>query len=198
MERPTVVSGGTTTIPIASVANGLPGRYATALYDFAAERWLLDDVLDHAAALRRLIAESAELRAVLTNRTLDIAVSAKALDAVLEAQGFGWVIRNFVGVVARNRRLPRLAEILDAVAAIAAARRGEAVAEIVSAQPLTDVQRIQIQGRLAEAGYSKVNIQERVDAALLGGLVVRVGARLYDTSLNSRLTRLHHAMKGAA
>ncbi|NVN11289.1 MULTISPECIES: F0F1 ATP synthase subunit delta [Nguyenibacter] len=198
MERPTVVSGGTTTIPIASVANGLPGRYATALYDLAADQWQLDAVLDQAAALSRLIAGSAEFRTLLTDRTLDVAEATRALNAVLDAQGFGPIIRNFAGVVARNRRLSRLAEILDALAAIAAARRGETVAEVVSAHPLTDLQRIQLRSRLAEAGYSKVNIQERVDAALLGGLVVRVGARLYDTSLRSRLTRLHHAMKGAA
>jgi F-type H+-transporting ATPase subunit delta len=193
-----VVSGGTTTIPIASIANGLPGRYATALYELAADKWLLNEVLPQADSLRRLIDGSADFRAVLTDRTLDIRVGTQAVLAVLEAQGFGVTIRNFVGVVAHNRRLSRLPAILDAFSAIAAARRGEEVAEVVSAQPLTDVQRVQLQGRLAEAGYSRVNIQERVDAALLGGLVVRVGARLYDTSLRSRLTRLHHAMKGAA
>ncbi|MBM9400611.1 ATP synthase F1 subunit delta [Gluconacetobacter azotocaptans] len=198
MEKPTVVSGGTTTIPIASVANGLPGRYATALYELAADRWLLDEVLPQAIALRQLIDRSADFRAVLTDRTLDIRDGTRAVLTVLEAQGFGETIRNFVGVIARNRRLSRLADILDALSAIAAAKRGEEVAEVVSAQPLTDLQRIQLQSRLAEAGYSRVNIQERVDAALLGGLVVRVGARLYDTSLRSRLTRLHHAMKGAA
>ncbi|MBB2200457.1 ATP synthase F1 subunit delta [Gluconacetobacter tumulisoli] len=198
MEKPTVVSGGTTTIPISSVANGLPGRYATALYELAADRWLLDEVLPQAVALRGLIDGSAAFRAVLSDRTLDIKDATRAVLAVLEAQGFGETIRHFVGVIARNRRLSRLPAILDALSAIAAAKRGEEVAEIVSAQPLTDLQRIQIQSRLAEAGYSRVNIQERVDAALLGGLVVRVGARQYDTSLRSRLTRLHHAMKGAA
>ncbi|ACI51098.1 ATP synthase F1, delta subunit [Gluconacetobacter diazotrophicus PA1 5] len=198
MERPTVVSGGTTTISIASVANGLPGRYATALYELAADRWLLNEVLPQAEALRGLIDGNADFRALLSDRTLDIKDITRALLAVLDAQGFGATIRHFVGVIARNRRLSQLPAILDALRAIAAAKRGEEVAEVVSAQPLTDLQRVQLQSRLAEAGYSRVNIQERVDAALLGGLVVRVGARLYDTSLRSRLTRLHHAMKGAA
>ncbi|GAB6967108.1 F0F1 ATP synthase subunit delta [Komagataeibacter kakiaceti JCM 25156] len=191
-------SGGTTSIPIASIANGLPGRYATALYELAAERQELDPVLEQASRLVELIDGNADLRTVLTDRTLDIRDSARAMDAVLAAEGFNPLMRDFVGVVANNRRLPRLRDILAALAAIAAGRRGEVVADVVSAHPLTDLQRVQLRSRLAEAGYSKVNIQERVDADLLGGLVVRVGARLYDTSLRSRLTRLHHAMKGAA
>ena len=69
---------------------------------------------------------------------------------------------------------------------------------MASAHPLTDVQREQLRARLIEAGYGNVNIQEAVDPSLLGGLVVRIGARLYDTSLKSRLQRLQYAMKGAA
>ncbi|ATU71632.1 F0F1 ATP synthase subunit delta [Komagataeibacter rhaeticus] len=198
MEKRTVDSGGTTSIPIASIANGLPGRYATALYELAAERQQLDPVLDEASRLAAMIDGSADLRTVLTDRTLDIRDSRRGVAAVLVAEGFSPLMRDFVGVVADNRRLPRLREILAALAAIAAARRGEVVADVVSAHPLTDLQRVQLRSRLTEAGYSKVNIQERVDAALLGGLVVRIGARLYDASLRSRLTRLHHAMKGAA
>ena len=71
------------------------------------------------------------------------------------------------------------------------------VAEVASAHRLSDRQRAQLLARLTEAGYGRVDIQERVEADLLGGLVVRVGARLYDASLRSRLARLHHAMKGA-
>ena len=198
LEKRTVDSTGTTSIPIASIANGLAGRYATALYDLASDKQKLDLVLDQAKALSSMLEQSADLSSVLVDRTLDIRQATRALLAVLDKEGFDLLIRDFVGVVATNRRLPHLREILAALAAIAAARRGEVVADVVSAHPLNDVQRAQLRGRLAEAGYSKVNIQERVDAALLGGLVVRVGARLYDTSLRSRLTRLHHAMKGAA
>jgi F-type H+-transporting ATPase subunit delta len=72
------------------------------------------------------------------------------------------------------------------------------VAEVDSAYPLSDVQEQQLRARLIEAGYGNVDIVKRVDASLLGGLVVRIGARLYDTSLKSRLQRLQYAMKGAA
>ncbi|MCP1228750.1 ATP synthase F1 subunit delta [Acetobacter fabarum] len=193
-----VASGVTTAQAVAFAANGLEGRYAIALYDLAAEQQQLDTVLDEGGALARLIDESAPLRTVLEDRRLDILVSRKAVLAVLEAQGFGQILRNFVGVVADNRRLPVLRRILASLDALAVARRGEVVAEVTSAVPLTAEQRAQLQVRLAEAGYSRINIRERVDSALLGGLVVRVGAKLYDASLKTRLFRLHYAMKGAA
>jgi F-type H+-transporting ATPase subunit delta len=193
-----VASGVTTAQPVAFAANGLEGRYATALYDLAAEQRQLDTVLDEGAALARLIDESAPLRTVLADRRLDIKVSSAAVLAVLEAQGFGQLLRNFVGVVAENRRLPVLRRVLSALDALAIARRGEVVAEVVSVDPLTSEQRAQLQVRLAEVGYSRITIRERVDSSLLGGLVVRVGAKLYDASLKTRLFRLHYAMKGAA
>ena len=79
-----------------------------------------------------------------------------------------------------------------------AERRGIITAHVATAHPLSDVQRQQFRARLIEAGYGNVNIIEAVDPDLLGGLVVRIGARLYDTCLKSRLQRLQYAMKGAA
>lgn len=160
-----VASGVTTAQPVAFAANGLEGRYATALYELAADQQQLDAVLDEGAALARLIDESAPLRTVLADTRLDILVSRKAVLAALEAQGFSQIIRNFVGVVADNRRLPVLRRILASLDALAASRRGEVVAEVVSAQPLSTPQRAQLQVRLAEAGYSRVTIRERVDAS---------------------------------
>ncbi|MCQ8277454.1 ATP synthase F1 subunit delta [Acetobacteraceae bacterium KSS8] len=172
-------------------------RYATALYELADERRALDEAVEQTDALARLIDESAPLRAVLSNPVLDNQ-AAKAVDAVLAGQGFGELLRRFAAVVVANRRQSHLREILRAFAAMVAERRGIVVASVASAHPLSDLQRTQLQARLAEAGYGRVNIQERVDPALLGGLVVRVGARLYDASLKSRLARLQYAMKGAA
>nr|WP_194299761.1 F0F1 ATP synthase subunit delta [Acetobacter conturbans] len=177
---------------------GLAGRYATALYELATEKLKLDEVLPQADAFARLIDESAPFRAVLQDTRLDIRDARKAVLAVAKQQGFSDLIVNFVGVIADNRRLPHLRQIFAAFAAVASARRGEITAEVVSAQPLTMAQRAQLQGKLAEAGYSRVSLQERVDPEILGGLVVRVGPRLVDTSLQSRLVRLHYAMKGAA
>ncbi len=179
-------------------STGLFGRYATALYELADEHRELDRVVEQADALARLIDQSAPLRALLVRPTLDVAQSRTAVLAVLQEQGFGVTLRRFAGVIAANRRLPALRGILAAFASLVAARRGITVAEVSSAHTLTDLQRTQLRARLAEAGYGRVDIREQVDADLLGGLVVRVGARLYDSSLRSRLARLNHAMKGAA
>nr|WP_321986251.1 ATP synthase F1 subunit delta [uncultured Lichenicoccus sp.] len=177
---------------------GVPGRYATALYDYAEDQRNLDEVIDQAASLVRLIDQSAPLRSLLASPTLDVAQSRDAALAVLKDQGFGATVQHFVGVIANNRRLPTLRAILTAFAAQVANRRGITVAQVASAHALTDLQRTQLRARLAEAGYGRVDIHESVDQALLGGLVVRIGARLYDASLKSRLARLHYAMKGAA
>ncbi len=184
--------------PAAQPAGGLSGRYATALYDLADDNRSLDEVVDQADALGRLIDQSPPLRALLENPTLDIAQSRDTVLAVLDNQGFGTTIRHFVGVIANNRRLPTLRGIIAAFAALVASRRGITIAEVSSAHLLTDLQRTQLRARLTQAGYGRVDIHEHVDAALLGGLVVRIGARLYDASLKSRLARLNHAMKGAA
>ncbi|MCQ8241827.1 F0F1 ATP synthase subunit delta [Acetobacteraceae bacterium KSS12] len=178
--------------------DSVSGRYALALYELADERRALDEVVEQAEALAQLIDESAPMRSLLSSRTVDVADARRAIADVMESQGFDEILRNFAGVVANNRRLSSLRSILSSFAALVAARRGVVVAEVVSAHPLTDVQRTQLRARLTEAGYSKVNIQERVDGTLLGGLVVRIGARLYDASVKNRLNRLHHAMKGAA
>ncbi|MBV1838702.1 F0F1 ATP synthase subunit delta [Acetobacter estunensis] len=200
-KKPTVATAVTSTQSAARSpvgTGGLAGRYATALYDLAADRRKLDEVLPQVDVLVRLIDETPEFQTVLSDTRLDIRDSRKAVLAVLEKQGFDTLLRDFVGVIADNRRLPHLRQILAAVLAVAAARRGEITAEVVSAEPLTTAQRAQLQGKLAEAGYSRVNLDERVDPQILGGLVVRVGPRLVDTSLQSRLVRLHYAMKGAA
>ena len=107
-------------------------------------------------------------------------------------------MRHLVGVVAANRRLTRLRAIVSAFAALAATRRGVTTAEVTTAHGLDDVQRAQLSARLAESGYPQVRLVERVDPAILGGLVLRVGARLYDASIKSRLQRLAFRMKEAA
>ncbi len=181
-----------------SQSGGLPGRYAAALYDLASDRHELDTVVDQMAALARLIDQSAPFRRLLASPLIDVAQSRSAAIAVLSEQGFGKTVIDFVGVIANNRRLRLLRTVVTAFATLVADKRGVVTAAVASAHPLSDVQREQLRARMIEAGFGNVNILETVDASLLGGLVVRVGARLYDTSLKSRLQRLQYAMKGAA
>ena len=177
---------------------GLTDRYAAALYAHADETGALDAVVTEMEALGRLIDTSPEFRRLIESPLIDVATATKAVLAVLEHQGFGKQVRDFAGVIATNRRLRALREIVTAFATLVADRRGIITAHVGSATPLSDLQRQQLRARLIEAGYGNVNIQEQVQPDLLGGLIVRIGARLYDTSLKSRLQRLQYAMKGAA
>ena len=187
------VASGTT-----SSSGGLSDRYANALYAQADETGAIDQTVAEMDALGRLIDQSPELRRLLGSPLIDVTQARTAVTAALQDQGFGKLVQDFVGVVANNRRLGALRQIVAGFAALVAAKRGVVVAHVSSAHPLTDVQREQLRARMIEAGYGTVNIEDTVDPSLLGGLVVRVGARLYDTSLKSRLQRLQYAMKGAA
>jgi F-type H+-transporting ATPase subunit delta len=186
-EATTIASGG-----------GLADRYAAALYAHADDLNALDAVVAEIDMLGRLIEQSADFRRLIGSPLIDVNQAQTAALAVLEQQGFSKPVRDFVGVIAANRRLNVLASIVRAFGALVAERRGIINAHVVSAQPLSDVQRQQLRARLIEAGYGNVNIQEAVEPDLLGGMTVRIGARLYDTSLKSRLQRLQYAMKGAA
>lgn len=194
------VASSTTAETGATIAagGGLADRYAAALYAHADDERQLDAVVLEMESLGRLIDTSADFRRLIESPLIDVATSTKAATAVLEAQGFGKAVRDFVGVIAANRRLNALRTIVGAFASLVATRRGIVTAHVVTAHPLNDVQRQQLRARLIEAGYSNVNIDEQIQPDLLGGLVVKIGARLYDTSLKSRLQRLQYAMKGAA
>jgi F-type H+-transporting ATPase subunit delta len=177
---------------------GLADRYAAALYAHADESDALDAVVSEMESLGTLIDTSPDFRRLIESPLIDVTLGTKAALAVLEQQGFGKQVRDFVGVISANRRLRALREIVTAFSSLVADRRGIITAHVQSAQPLSDLQRQQLRARLIEAGYGNVNIQEQIQPDLLGGLIVRIGARLYDTSLKSRLQRLQYAMKGAA
>lgn len=167
------------------------------MYALAFERGALDKVVDEMAALGRLMAQSPELaRLVRTpfteSRTRDV------LNQALAAQGFSDLVLNFVNVAVVNRRLHDLPGLVAGFAAYVAAKRGEVVAQVTSAHALSDLQRSQLHARLTEAGYGNVRLIETTDPALLGGLTLKIGTRLYDTSLKSRLDRLNYSLKGAA
>ena len=189
-----MASGGATI----SSGGGLADRYAAALYAQADEQHALDTTVEQMQALGRVIEQSADFRRLIESPLIDVNQARIAATAVLSQEGFGKLVQDFVGVVTNNRRLRMLPAIIAAFAALVARKRGVVAATVVSAHTLTAVQREQLRARLIEAGYGNVDIIEQVDASLLGGLVVRIGARLYDTSLKSRLQRLQYAMKGAA
>jgi F-type H+-transporting ATPase subunit delta len=179
-------------------SGGLAGRYARALYAFADEQKQLDQTVSEMSNLGQLIRESADFQRLLGSPLYDVKAARLTAFAVLDSCGFGKIVHDFVGVIANNRRLRALPEIVASFAELVAAKRGQITATVTTAHGLTDVQREQLRARLIEAGYGNVNLNELRDPSLLGGMVLRIGARLYDTSLKSRLQRLQFALKGAA
>ena len=176
--------------------SGLAGRYATALYDIAETAGTLDAVANDLRSVRAMIEESGDLRRLLASPVLDRIDQAKAMRALLERAGAGALTQRFIGVVTDNRRLFALPAIIDAYLRRLAERRGEVVAHVVSAKGLSQPQVERVTESLRRSLGSKVVVDLKVDAGLIGGLVVRVGSKLVDDSLRSKLLRLQLAMKG--
>ena len=176
--------------------SGLGERYATALYELADEQKLLDAVADDLRALRRMIGESADLKRLIRSPVLSRAEQGHAVTALAQQAQFQTLVRNILGLMAKNRRLFVLPEMIESFLATLAARRGEVTAEVVSARPLSEAQRQALDEHLRRAVGGKVAIETRVDPSLLGGLIVKLGSRMVDASLSSKLQRLQLAMKG--
>ncbi len=184
---------------VASEATGVSGlaeRYALALFELAEERKALDAVAEDLRGLRALTDESADLRRLIRSPVLSRAEQGKAIAAIAERAGVQPITRNFLGLLARNRRLFALPEMIRHFLARLAQRRGEVTAEVAAAQDLTPEQRQRLDEELRRAVGQKVAVDIRIDPSLLGGLVVRLGSRMVDASLKSKLNRLQLAMKG--
>ncbi|HEV2677848.1 MAG TPA: F0F1 ATP synthase subunit delta [Aliidongia sp.] len=180
----------------ATGVSGLAGRYATALFDLADQQQALDAVAGDLIQLRQMIEDSPELARLIRSPVLSRDAQARAMAALTEKAAFGTTVRNFVSVVAQNRRLFALTGIIRGFLGLLAARRGEVTAEVTAAQALTDGQLSAINEQLNRAIGSKVAVDVRVDPAIIGGLVVKVGSRMVDGSLRTKLTRLQLAMRG--
>lgn len=180
-----------------SVIGGIAGRYAAALYELADEGKSLDSVAGDLSSLKTLIAESADLAKLIRSPLIDRTDKAAAMNSVLQQAGADDLTRRFIGIVARNNRLFALPGMIEAFLAELAQRRGEVTAEVASAKPLSETQLASIAQTLQSALGGRVAIEPRVDPSLIGGLVVRVGSRMIDASLKSKLQRLQVAMKGA-
>jgi F-type H+-transporting ATPase subunit delta len=176
----------------------LAGRYASALFDLARDQGALDAVGGDLQTVKRMLAESPELRRLVRSPILSREDQARALEALADRAGFYQLTRQFLGFLAQKRRLFALPQIIDAYAAMLALHKGEVAAEVVSAVPLTDEQLAAVRDQLARAVGQKVNVAAAVDPDLLGGLVVRVGSRMLDASLRTKLHQLELAMRGAA
>lgn len=179
-------------------ATGLPGRYAIALYDLADRDKALDAVKSDLETLRQAIADSDDLRGVLRSPVISRADQQKAMMAVLDRLGAGVLTKNTVGVLCQNRRLFVLPKVIDGFLAILSERRGEVTAEVTSAVALKADQVAAVTAALKDEVGASVNVNLKIDPAVIGGLVVKVGSRVFDASLRTKLAKLELAMKGVA
>ena len=176
----------------------LAGRYASALFDLAADAKALEAVEGDLNTITALIDESDDLKRLIASPVLGRDDQERAIVAVLEKVGVNDMVRNFVGVCATNRRLFILPDIIRAFRAMTSEQRGEQAAEVISAKALSTEQKAALSAALKEAVGSDVAVEEKVDPDLLGGLVVRIGSRMVDGSLKTKLQQMRLAMKGVA
>ena len=180
-----------------SGASELAGRYAAALFGLADERKQLDNVAADFKQLSGMFAENADLRRLARSPVIGRDEKAKAMTALLTKIGVTSLTMQFTGVLNRNRRLAAFPEVISAYLAKLSRRRGEIAAEVTSAQELSGSQQSAVEAALMSALGGKIVLEQRVDPGLIGGLVVKVGSRMVDSSLRMQLQRLRLAMKGA-
>lgn len=176
--------------------SGLAGRYASALFELADGAKQLDDVAGELRGLKDLIKESGDLTTLIRSPLYDRDQQGKAMAAVLDKAGVSDLTRRFVMVVAANRRLFALPAMIDAYLSELARRRGEVTAHVTAARTLSKEQQEALGEALKKVVGGKVDVDLKVDPALIGGLVVRVGSRMIDSSLRTKLDKLQFAMKG--
>ena len=175
---------------------GLAARYASALYDLADEQNALDTVAGDLNALKAMLDHSADFARFIKSPVLSRDDQSKGIAAIASAAQLSPLVLKFLGLVARNRRLFSLPDMIRGYLEILAERRGLQTADVTSAVPLTDAQVSALSNALKAPGGKPVAVSSKVDPSILGGLIVRIGSRMVASSIKSKLQRLKLAMKG--
>lgn len=178
-----------------SVVSGVAERYATALFELANGAGALDAVAADIDRFDALVNGSDDLKRLVRSPVFTPDDQLAAVTAVLTHVGIGGLVANFVKLAARNRRLFAVPDMFRAYRALLAAHRGETTAEVVSAEPLSDAQVADLKAALRQVTGKEIRVAAKVDASLIGGLVVKLGSRMIDTSLKTKLNALKIALK---
>ncbi len=175
---------------------GLALRYATAIFELAAEERAIDNLAADLAALKGLLATSPELARLVRSPLFSREDQANGMEAVLKAAGAGALARKFVLLLAQKRRLFALAEIIRAFEQLLARHRGEIAADVISARALSASEAAELKRVLKDKLGREPRLNQQVDPTLLGGLKLKLGSRMIDSSLRTKLDGLRAAMKG--
>src|SRR5262245_55542549 len=173
----------------------MAGRYATALFELALEDNSLDAVKADLDRFDALVGESDDLHRLVRSPVFTSEVQSKALSAVLDKAGIGGLAAKFLKVVASNRRLFAVRDIVKAFRKLVAAHKGEVTAEVTFAEAPNEAHLASLKSALAAVTKKDVQVDVKVDPTIIGGLIVKLGSRMVDSSLRTKLNSIKHAMK---
>ena len=179
------------------IVSGMAGRYATALFDLARETNAIDQVQADLKAFATLVASSPDLMRLVRSPVFSTDEQAKALDAILDKASISGVARNFLRVITANRRLFAVDQIIRGFNRRVAAHKGEVTAQVTVAEQLNDARMNDIRTALRDVTGKDVQIDVNVDPSIIGGLKVKLGSRMVDASLRTKLNSIKIAMKEA-
>lgn len=174
----------------------LAGRYAIALFELAREEKQLEAVGASLASVKQALAESEEFRALTTSPLVGRELAMRTIASTAGAMTLDPITTKFLGLLAKNRRMAQLGNVIRAFNTLTARHRGEINAEVISAHPLDDDQVDAIRKNLRTRMGRDIAVDTHVDPTILGGLVVKIGSRMIDGSIRTKLNNLAHAMKG--
>ena len=177
--------------------SGVSGRYATALFELARDEKSIDAVKADLDKFEALLVESADLNRLVRSPVFSAGVQQKALSAVLDKAGLTGTSAKFLKVLTANRRLFAVGEVSRAFRALVAKFKGEAIADITVAEQLNEKNLDALKAALKTVTGKDVALNVKVDPSIIGGLVVKLGSRMVDSSLRTKLNSIKHAMKEA-
>jgi F-type H+-transporting ATPase subunit delta len=179
------------------IVAGVAGRYATALFELALEDKVLDQVRADLDRFDQMVAGSDDLKRLVRSPVFSADEQVRALEPILSKAGIGGIAANFIKLVASNRRLFALPQIIRAFRTLVAQHKGEVSASVTVAEQLSDPHLAALKSALNAVTGKDVDLQVQVDPAIIGGLVVKLGSRMVDTSLRTKLNSIKTAMKEA-
>ena len=180
-----------------SIVSGMAGRYATALFELAVEAGSIDQIKNDLDSFDQLAAANPDLMRLIRSPVFGADEQAKALAAVLQRAGITGLSAQLLKVVAANRRLFAVRQMIRDFRALVANYKGEVTADVTVAERLNDARFTEIKSTLAAVTGKDVQVNVHVDPAIIGGLIVKIGSRMVDSSLRTKLSAIKHAMKEA-
>jgi F-type H+-transporting ATPase subunit delta len=177
--------------------SGVSGRYATALFELARDEKAVDAVKADLDRFETMLGDSVDLKRLVRSPVFSAEAQLKALTAVLERAGITGISANFLKLLTSNRRLFAVTDVIRAFRALVAKFKGEATAEVTVAEALSDKNLDSLKAALKSVTGKDVALNVKIDRSIIGGLVVKLGSRMVDSSLRTKLNSIKHAMKEA-